>query len=78
MRKNWVFLNGQFLLENQAYIPITDRGFLYGDGLFTTLRVQEGQIEFWDLHVERLRNQSQQMKIECPLLDVEWIKELIN
>jgi branched-subunit amino acid aminotransferase/4-amino-4-deoxychorismate lyase len=34
-----VFLNGQFVPEAQAVVPVNDRGFLYGDGLFETMRV---------------------------------------
>ena len=34
-----VFLNGTFLPEADAFVPLNDRGFLLGDGLFETLRV---------------------------------------
>ena len=34
-----VFLNGQFLPEEEAMVSVFDRGFLYGDGIFETLRV---------------------------------------
>ena len=37
------FLNGQFMPESQAVVPINDRGFLYGDGLFETTRVVGGR-----------------------------------
>ncbi len=38
-----VFLNGQFVSEAGAVVPISDRGFLYGDGLFETMRVVNGK-----------------------------------
>jgi branched-chain amino acid aminotransferase len=34
-----VFLNGQFVPEDRATVSVFDRSFLYGDGLFETLRV---------------------------------------
>ena len=34
-----IFLNGRFVSEAEAVIPVNDRGFMYGDGLFETLRV---------------------------------------
>ena len=38
-----IFLNGQFLSEAVAVVPVNDRGFTYGDGLFETLRVVNGR-----------------------------------
>ena len=35
-------------------IPIDDRGFLLGDGLFETVLFQAGKPVLWDAHVERL------------------------
>ncbi len=32
----------------------TDRSFHYGDGLFTTIRVKDGKVMLWDLHLQRL------------------------
>jgi branched-chain amino acid aminotransferase len=49
-----VFLNGEFLPEEQARISVFDRGFLYGDGLFETLRVFHGRIFRWTPHIDRL------------------------
>ncbi len=36
-------------------IPI-NRGFLYADGFFESMLYRNGQIELWDLHVQRLKN----------------------
>ncbi|RUO44054.1 aminodeoxychorismate lyase [Aliidiomarina taiwanensis] len=38
-----------------ADIAAADRGLLYGDGFFTTVRVVQGQPDLWPLHVERLQ-----------------------
>src|SRR6266542_3164435 len=37
-----VFLNGKFVTEARAVVSVNDRGFLYGDGLFETVRVFNG------------------------------------
>ncbi len=50
-----VFLNGQFVPEEQAVVSVFDRGFLYGDGLFETMRVFNGRIFRWDQHLARLQ-----------------------
>src|SRR5215831_3054390 len=50
-----VFLNGEFVPEEQAVVSVFDRGFLYGDGLFETMRVFNGRVFRWEQHLERLR-----------------------
>ncbi len=49
-----VLLNGQFVPEEQAVVSVFDRSFLYGDGLFETLRVFNGKPFRWAQHMERL------------------------
>lgn len=52
-RRVLVFLNGRFVPEEQAVVSAFDRGFLYGDGLFETLRVMNGVPLRWDEHWRR-------------------------
>jgi len=61
-----VFLNGQFVPESQAVVPISDRGFMYGDGLFETLRVVNGRPFYLAEHLERLARGADFLKIKCP------------
>src|SRR5579883_3116264 len=46
---------GEYLPESQAKIPISDRGFNFGDGVFAALYVKDGVIELWDKHMEHLK-----------------------
>jgi aminodeoxychorismate lyase len=69
-----VFLNGQFVPEAQALIPVNDRGFLYGDGLFETLRVCGGRPFRMAQHLERMTRGADFLKIKCPFTP----KELVN
>jgi len=48
-----VYLNGDFVAEAEARVPVTDRGFLLGDALFETLRVANGVPLLWEAHLER-------------------------
>jgi aminodeoxychorismate lyase len=58
-----LFLNGQFVPEEQGLVSVFDRGFLYGDGLFETMRVYAGQPFRWEQHWERLERGAAFLKI---------------
>jgi aminodeoxychorismate lyase len=62
----FVFLNGKFVPEEKAVVSVFDRGFLYGDGLFETIRVVGGKPFRWREHIERLRAGAQFLKIRLP------------
>jgi branched-chain amino acid aminotransferase len=59
-----VFLNGTFVPEDQAVVSVFDRSFLYGDGLFETVRVANGKPFRWNQHVERLREGAKFLNIQ--------------
>jgi aminodeoxychorismate lyase len=66
-----VFLNGQFLPETQAVVPVNDRGFLLGDGLFETTRVVRGKPFRFAQHLERLARGADFLKIKLPFTPKE-------
>jgi len=49
-----VYLNDQFVPEAEACVSVFDRGFLYGDGVFETMRAYSGKIFRLAEHVQRL------------------------
>ncbi|HXI85382.1 MAG TPA: aminotransferase class IV [Verrucomicrobiae bacterium] len=51
---NYAYVNGRFVLEAEATVSIFDRGFLYGDGVFETMRVYGGKVFRLMEHVGRL------------------------
>lgn len=61
-----IFLNGQFVPEERAVVSVFDRGFLYGDGLFETMRVFNGKPFQWTQHLERLQRGAEFLKIKLP------------
>ncbi len=52
--------------ENTEYVAITDRGFQYGDGLFETIEVINGQPVFLKQHLARLKAGCMALKIPLP------------
>jgi len=61
-----VFLNGKFLPAADAVVPLNDRGFLLGDGLFETMRVANGKPFRCAQHLERLTRGADFLKIKLP------------
>jgi branched-chain amino acid aminotransferase len=51
---NYAYVNGRFVPEAEATVSIFDRGFLYGDGVFETMRVYDGKIFRLYNHLQRL------------------------
>ena len=64
-------MNGSYLPPEEALVPVTDRGFAYGDGVFTTLKVLGGRPLFLDRHLARLGRDAAAINLQAPLAEVE-------
>ncbi len=60
------YINGQFLPLVDARVSITDRGFIYGDGVFETMRAYGGQVFRIEEHLQRLDRSAQAIFLELP------------
>jgi branched-chain amino acid aminotransferase len=61
-----IFLNGQILSREEAKVSVLDRGFLYGDGVFETLRSYHGRIFRCEDHVQRLFRSAEAIRMSLP------------
>ncbi|GJL59559.1 MAG: branched chain amino acid aminotransferase [Nitrospirales bacterium] len=68
----WIFLNGEFVKREQARISVFDHGFLYGDGVYETLRVYGGRIFLLERHLARLRRSCELIGLVLPIQDDAW------
>lgn len=64
---NNILING----EAETTISVLDRGLQYGDGLFETIRVKDGEMPLWERHMRRLKTGCQRLAI--PVQDVELL-----
>ena len=66
-----VFLNGRIVPLHEARVSPLDRGFLYGDGIFTTMRAENGQVLYLNEHLNRLRQSLLELRLnpDLPLHD---------
>ena len=72
----WVFLNDRFVRKEEAVVSVFDHGFLYGDGVYETLRSYGTRIFMRDQHLARLRRSAESIGLTIPIPDVEWPKLL--
>ena len=61
--ENLIYLNGQFVQEAEARVSVFDRGFLYGDGVFETMRSYDGRIFRLTEHMQRLQQSAGLIKL---------------
>ena len=61
-----VFLNGKFVPLKNAKVSIFDRGFLYGDGVFETMRSYNGRVFMLKEHIDRITIALKILKIKIP------------
>lgn len=64
-----VYLNGDWLAQEEARIPVTDRGFLFSDGVFETARIVEGKYFRLRQHLERLQESARVLDLRAPSTD---------
>lgn len=56
MSEKYVYLNGRVLREDQATVSVLDRGLLYGQGFFETMRAYSGRVFRPGEHLARLQS----------------------
>lgn len=64
-----VNVNGRVSDQEHAVISIFDHGFLYGEGVYETLRTYNGQPFLFDRHMRRLRKSAGMLALPIPLTD---------
>lgn len=65
--KRAVYVNNKLVPETEAMVSVFDRSYLYGEGVFETLRSYNGHIAFADLHYERLKKNCKHLGIDIPV-----------
>lgn len=72
-----IYLNGEFLDRSRAAIPLDDRGFLFGDGVYEVCRVVQGQIYRFSEHWGRLQRGLAALEIQLGgALDEESLQSI--
>jgi branched-chain amino acid aminotransferase len=64
-----VMVNGRISGERDAVVSVFDHGFLYGEGVYETMRTYNGRPFLYDRHMRRLRRSAQMIALGVPFSD---------
>ena len=72
MKDSVVFLNGKFMPVEEARVPVLDRGFIFGDGVYELVPVYSRVPFRLDEHLARLERSLAAVRIRNPYSRAEW------
>jgi len=70
-----IFLNKTLVPESDALVSVYDHGFLYGDGIYETMRAYNGVVFMLEKHLERLCRSASLTKLSIP--ETGFIKDAL-
>ncbi|MFH1798096.1 MAG: branched-chain-amino-acid transaminase [Candidatus Omnitrophota bacterium] len=73
-----VFLNDEFVNEQDAKISVFDHGLLYGDGVFEGIRAYKRRVFRLSEHMDRLYDGAKAIKLKIPFLKESFQKKIIE
>jgi D-alanine transaminase len=72
MQTQTVYLNGEFMPLEEARIPVLDRGFIFGDGVYEVIPVYSGHPFRLAQHLGRLQRSLDAIKLRNPMTLAQW------
>src|SRR5688572_1805518 len=75
-----VYVNGTITPAHQAVIPVYDHGFLYGEGVYETLRTYNRVPFLYDRHARRMRASAERIQLLVPFDDdtlAAWVDDTL-
>ena len=75
-----VYVNGIIKAAAEAVVPVYDHGFLYGEGVYETLRTYHRVPFLYDRHMGRLRASAERIRLPVPFTDTDmagWIDRTV-
>lgn len=66
-----VYVNGEYVPEEEAKISIFDRAFLFADGIYEVTAVLDGKLVDYEPHIERLHRSLRELDMAQPVPDAE-------
>lgn len=68
----WIYLNDKFVKQEEALISVFDHGFLYGDGIYETIRSYGNRLFMCHEHIARLFRSAEAIGLSIPIPKESW------
>ncbi|MBO9702454.1 MAG: aminotransferase class IV family protein [Sporocytophaga sp.] len=73
-----LILNGEYYpVESNQLLSTANRAFLYGDGVFETIKLQNKNLLFWEDHYTRMINGAKALSLDCSLISKDELSASI-
>jgi D-alanine transaminase len=72
MSEQIVYLNGDWMPIEEAKVPVLDRGFIFGDGIYEVVPIYAGKPFRWEQHLNRLQRSLDKIAIHNPHSREQW------
>ena len=69
-----VYVNGEYLPEDQAKVSVFDRGFLFADAVYEVTSVLDGKLISFPGHAARLQRSLTELDMASPVSDAELLE----
>jgi len=72
-----VMIDGELVPPDRALVSVFERGFLYGDSVFESLRTHHGRLVFLEQHLTRLERSADRVLIPMPVALAQFREEVL-
>lgn len=73
-----IWMNGEFVSEDEASVSVFDHGLLYGDGIFEGIRAYDGSVFKLEEHIDRLYKSAKVIKLDIPQTPDEMTEAVLE
>ncbi|MEI2769170.1 MAG: D-amino acid aminotransferase [Nitrosomonas sp.] len=67
-----IYLNGKFMPIHEAFVPVLDRGFIFGDGVYEVIPAYSRKLFRLNEHLNRLQHSLDGIRLKNPHSNEEW------
>jgi len=78
MRELLIYINGDFVPRSEARVSVYDHGFLYGDGVFESIKAYNGRVFKLKEHVDRLYDSAKAIAMDIYLTKDEMTEVILE